>query len=43
MSTILNSGTTGIACKNLNRDLIGTELNKGYYDIAKERINGCSD
>jgi len=32
------SGTTGVACKNLNRDFIGIELDKGYYDIACDRI-----
>lgn len=33
------SGTTGVACKKLDRDFIGIELDKTYYDIAKERIN----
>jgi site-specific DNA-methyltransferase (adenine-specific) len=32
------SGTTGVACKHLNRNFIGIELNKEYFDIAKERI-----
>lgn len=32
------SGTTGLACKHLNRDFIGIELNKEYLDIARERI-----
>lgn len=32
-------GATGIACKNLNRKFIGIELDKGYFNIAKERIN----
>jgi site-specific DNA-methyltransferase (adenine-specific) len=35
----MGSGTTGVACKNLNRNFIGIELNKEYFDIAKERIN----
>lgn len=30
--------TTGVACKNLNRDFIGIELEKEYFDIAKARI-----
>lgn len=34
----MGSGTTGVACKNLNRNFIGIELDKGYFDIAKERI-----
>ena len=33
------SGTTGVACKNLNRDFIGIELDDKYFEIAKERIN----
>jgi site-specific DNA-methyltransferase (adenine-specific) len=32
------SGSTGVACKNLNRNFIGIELDKDYYDIAKKRI-----
>lgn len=35
----MGSGTTGIACKNLDRYFIGIELDKNYYDIAVERIN----
>lgn len=34
----MGSGTTGVACKNLNRDFIGIELNEEYFNIAKERI-----
>ena len=34
----MGSGTTGVACKNLNRDFIGIELDKDYFEIAKERI-----
>lgn len=32
------SGTTAIACKELNRNFIGFELDKGYYDIAIKRL-----
>ena len=35
----MGSGTTGVACTNLNRRFIGIELDDGYFDIAKERIN----
>jgi len=35
----MGSGTTGVACKNLNRKFIGIELDKKYFEIAKERIN----
>ena len=35
----MGSGTTGVACKNLNRNFIGIELDDKYFEIAKERIN----
>lgn len=38
----MGSGTTGIACKELDRDFIGIELDKEYFKIASERINGNS-
>lgn len=34
----MGSGTTGVACKKLNRNFIGIELDKNYFDIAKDRI-----
>ena len=34
----MGSGTTGVACKNLNRNFIGIELDETYYNIAKQRI-----
>lgn len=34
----MGSGTTGVACKNLNRNFIGIELDEKYFNIAKERI-----
>lgn len=31
-------GTTGVACVNTNREFIGIELDKHYFEIAKKRI-----
>ena len=38
LDPFMGSGTTGLACKKLNRDFIGIELDKKYFEIAKERI-----
>lgn len=34
----MGSGTTGVACKNLNRNFIGIELDENYFKIAEDRI-----
>jgi len=39
LDNCMGSGTTGLACKNNNRNFIGIELNSDYYKIAYERIN----
>lgn len=38
LSNTMGSGSTGVACKNTNRNFIGIELDKKYFEIAKERI-----
>lgn len=38
LDCFMGSGSTGVACKNLNRNFIGMELNEEYFDIAKQRI-----
>ena len=35
----MGSGTTGVACKNLNRNFIGIEEDWYYFDVAEKRIN----
>ena len=35
----MGSGTTGVACKNLNRNFIGIELAPEYFKIAEKRIS----
>jgi len=35
----MGSGSTGVACKNINRKFIGIEKDDNYFNIAKERIN----
>ena len=37
----MGSGSTGVACKNTNRNFIGIELNEKYFEIAKERVNNA--
>jgi site-specific DNA-methyltransferase (adenine-specific) len=38
LDPFMGSGTTGVACKNLNRNFIGIELDPTYFEIAKQRI-----
>lgn len=35
----MGSGTTGVACKKLNRDFIGIEMDNKYFNISKDRID----
>ena len=41
LDNCMGSGTTGVACKRLNRDFIGIEKDEKYFEIAKERIEKC--
>ena len=34
----MGSGSTGVACKETNRNFIGIELDEKYFEIAKERL-----
>ena len=39
LDNTMGSGTTMLACKNLNRNGIGIENDEGYFKIAQQRIN----
>lgn len=39
LDNCMGSGTTGIACQNINRNFIGIEINRETFEIAKRRIN----
>lgn len=36
----MGSGSTGVACRNLNRKFIGIEMDENYFNIATQRIVG---
>ena len=38
LDCFMGSGTTGVACKNLNRKFIGIEKDETYFKIAQDRI-----
>ena len=40
LDPFMGSGTTGVACKRLNRNFIGIESDDKYFEIAKNRIDG---
>lgn len=39
LDNCMGSGSTGVACKNTNRNFIGIELDKNYFEIASKRLN----
>ena len=42
LDNTMGSGTTGVACKQLNRSFIGIEMDDKYFEIAKKRINDAN-
>lgn len=38
LDPFMGAGSTGVACKNLNRKFIGIELDEKYFQIAKDRV-----
>lgn len=43
LDNCMGSGSTGVACVNTNRNFIGIELEKCYFEIAKKRIEEAQD
>ena len=39
----MGAGACGVACKELNRNFIGIEIDEKYFNIAKERLNENKD
>lgn len=39
LDCFLGSGTTAVACKNTNRNYIGIEINKKWFEVACNRLN----
>ena len=39
----MGSGTTGVACKNLNRNFMGIELDPKYFEVALKRVGDFSN
>jgi DNA modification methylase len=33
------SGSTAVACKNMNRNFVGSEISKVWYDVALQRLD----
>lgn len=38
LDNCMGSGSTGVACKNTNREFIGIELDEKYFEIARNRL-----
>lgn len=38
LDPFMGVGSTGVACKELNRDFIGIEIDERYFNIAKKRL-----
>jgi site-specific DNA-methyltransferase (adenine-specific) len=38
LDPFMGIGSTGVACRNTNRNFIGFELDEEYFNIAKDRL-----
>lgn len=38
LDPFMGGGTTGVGCKQLNRNFIGIEVDKNYFNVASDRI-----
>ena len=43
LDPFMGSCSTGIVCLNTNRNFIGIEIDKKYFEIAKNRIESCAN
>ena len=43
LDCFMGSGSTGVACVNTNRNFIGIELDDGYFEIARKRIEEAQE
>jgi site-specific DNA-methyltransferase (adenine-specific) len=41
LDPFMGSGTTGVACVQTGRNFIGIEIDEGYFNIAKQRIEAA--
>ena len=42
LDSCMGSGSTGVACKHLNRGFIGIEFDENYFNIAEDRIENTT-
>lgn len=43
LDCFMGSGTTGVSCLRTGRNFIGIELDEGYFDISKQRIEAVQE
>ena len=41
LDCFMGSGSTGVACANTGRKFIGIELDRGYFEVAQNRVEGA--